>query len=181
MTRFLLLSDRCGVVDVGLSLSDERTGLSFTISAGPRQCSYPLVRVPRDLCPYFTLSDSRIPKPGGPGPYIYILQEEGGSVTPPNTGFPFCRLLYLAGPRWSYSTLPPCDQPQVNLTSIPLFFRKRKVGYKRLKLYCSPYWNQEQEQNENKLPHDKKYTPHPEERNSVTSHSRRQESTRVKN
>jgi hypothetical protein len=42
-------------------LSDERTGLSFTIAAGPRHCSHSRVRVPRDSWPYFTVSDSRPP------------------------------------------------------------------------------------------------------------------------
>jgi hypothetical protein len=46
-TRFLLLSDSCGFVDMG-RLSDERTGLPFTIAAGPRQRSHSWVRVPRD-------------------------------------------------------------------------------------------------------------------------------------
>jgi hypothetical protein len=40
------------------ALSDERTGLSFTIAAGPRQCSHSRVRVPLDSWPYFTVSDS---------------------------------------------------------------------------------------------------------------------------
>jgi hypothetical protein len=38
------------------ALSDERTGLSFTIAAGPRQRSHSRVRVP-----YFIVSDSRLP------------------------------------------------------------------------------------------------------------------------
>jgi hypothetical protein len=46
------------------------------------------------------------PQPGGPGPRIYILQEEGGPVIPPDTGFPFRRLLRLAGLRWRYLTPP---------------------------------------------------------------------------
>jgi hypothetical protein len=46
-TRFLLLSDSYMFADVG-ALSDERTGLSFTISAGPRQRSHSRFRVPRD-------------------------------------------------------------------------------------------------------------------------------------
>jgi hypothetical protein len=43
------------------ALSDETTGLSFTIAAGPRQRSYSRVRVPWDSRPYFTVSDSRLP------------------------------------------------------------------------------------------------------------------------
>jgi hypothetical protein len=45
----------------------------------------------------------------GPGPHIYIAQEQGGPVIPPGTGFPFCHPLWLAGLRWRYSspTLPP--------------------------------------------------------------------------
>jgi hypothetical protein len=39
----------------------------------------------------------RLPQPGGPGPRIYIPQEQGGPVIPPGTGFPLCRLLRLAG------------------------------------------------------------------------------------
>jgi hypothetical protein len=43
------------------ALSDEKTGLSFTIAPGPRQSSHFRVRVPWDSLPYFTLSDSRLP------------------------------------------------------------------------------------------------------------------------
>jgi hypothetical protein len=42
-------------------LSDESTGLSFTIAVGPRQRSHSWVRVPWDSRPYFTVSDSRLP------------------------------------------------------------------------------------------------------------------------
>jgi hypothetical protein len=44
------------------ALSDERTGLSFTIAAGLRQGSHSQVLVPRDSRPYFTISDSRLPQ-----------------------------------------------------------------------------------------------------------------------
>jgi hypothetical protein len=84
------------------ALSDERTGLSFTIAAGPRQYSYSRIRVLRDSWQYFTVSDSRLHQPGGPGPRIYIPQEQGGSVILPETGFLFRRLLRLAGIRWRY-------------------------------------------------------------------------------
>jgi hypothetical protein len=43
------------------SVSDERTGLSFTISAGPSQRSRSRVRAPWDSRPYFIVSDSRLP------------------------------------------------------------------------------------------------------------------------
>jgi hypothetical protein len=69
------------------ALSDERIGLPFTISAGPPQRSHSWVRVPQDWWPYFTVSDSRLPQTGGPGPRIYIPQEQGGLVIPPGTGF----------------------------------------------------------------------------------------------
>jgi hypothetical protein len=88
------------------ALPNERTGLQFTIAAGPRQCSHSRVRFPRDSWPYFTISDSRLPQPGGPGPCIYIPQEQGAPVIPPVTGFPFRRLLRLAGLRWTYFNPP---------------------------------------------------------------------------
>jgi hypothetical protein len=43
------------------ALSDETTGLSFTIAASPRQRSHSRVQVPWDSRPYFTVSGSRLP------------------------------------------------------------------------------------------------------------------------
>jgi hypothetical protein len=57
------------------ALSDERTGLPFTIADGSRQRILSWVRVPRDSWPYFTVSDSGLPQPGGTGPRIYIPPE----------------------------------------------------------------------------------------------------------
>jgi hypothetical protein len=54
-------------------------GLPFRNTAGPRQRSHSRVLVPRDSRPYFTVSDSRLHQPGGPGPRIYIPQEQRGS------------------------------------------------------------------------------------------------------
>jgi hypothetical protein len=53
------------------------------------------------------LSHTRLPQPGGPGPCIYIPQEQGGPVKPPGTGFPFFRLFRLAWLRWRYYSNPP--------------------------------------------------------------------------
>jgi hypothetical protein len=50
--HFLLLSDSCGLLMWG-ALSDERTGLSFTIATGPRQRSHFRVRVLWDSRSYF--------------------------------------------------------------------------------------------------------------------------------
>jgi hypothetical protein len=43
------------------ALSDERTGLPFTIAAGPSQRSHSRIRAPWDSRPYFTVSDLRLP------------------------------------------------------------------------------------------------------------------------
>jgi hypothetical protein len=86
-------------------LFEERTGLSFTIASGPRQRSHSQICLMRGSWPYFTVSYSRLPQPGGPDPRIYIPQEQGGPVILPGTVFHFRRLLRLAGPR--YSNPPP--------------------------------------------------------------------------
>jgi hypothetical protein len=65
------------------ALSDERSGLSFTIATGPRQ---------RGNDDHILLSDLRLPQPGGPG----------GLVLPLGTGFPFRRHLLLVQLRRSY-------------------------------------------------------------------------------
>jgi hypothetical protein len=109
-TRFLLLPV-AGIL-MWVALSDERMGLSFTIAAGPRQDSHSWFLAPRDSGPCFTVSDSTFPQPGGPGPLIYIPQEQGGPVTPPRTGFPFHRLLRHAGLRWRYSNPHPHGRPR---------------------------------------------------------------------
>jgi hypothetical protein len=88
-------------------LSDERTDLSFTIVAGPRQGSHSRVLGPRNSLSQFIVPHSRLPKPGGPIPRIYILQEQCSPVIPPGTGFPFRLLLRLSGLRWRYSNSPP--------------------------------------------------------------------------
>jgi hypothetical protein len=46
---------------------------------------------------HILLSHLRLPQPRGPSSSIYIPHEQGGPVIPPGTGFPFCRLLRLAG------------------------------------------------------------------------------------
>jgi hypothetical protein len=59
-----LRSDYCQTIACLLiwgALSGERTGLSFTISAGPCQRNHSRVPVPSDSRPYFTVSDSRLP------------------------------------------------------------------------------------------------------------------------
>jgi hypothetical protein len=59
------------------------------MAADPRKRSHSQVRVPQDSRPHFTVSDSRLPQPGGPGSRLYIPQEQGGPIIPPGTGFPF--------------------------------------------------------------------------------------------
>jgi hypothetical protein len=81
------------------AVSDERTGLPFTIAAGPSPAGL--------VTNHILLSQIRDPQRGGPGPRVYILQEQGGPIIPLGTVFPFRRLLRLAGLRRRYSNLPP--------------------------------------------------------------------------
>jgi hypothetical protein len=60
------------------ALSDERTGLPFTIAADPRKRSHSSVWVPRDSWPYFTLIFETPPTRSARCPYLY----------PPGTGWP---------------------------------------------------------------------------------------------
>jgi hypothetical protein len=70
--------------------------------------SVPLGSEPRGTQDHILLSQFlRLPQLGGPGSLIYIPQEQGGPVIPPGTGFPFRRLLRLAGLRWRYSNPAP--------------------------------------------------------------------------
>jgi hypothetical protein len=85
MTKFLLLLDSCGFVDMVRSLWREDGSVDYNCCC-LRQRSYSQVRVPRGSWPYFTVSDLRLSQPGGPGPRIYIPQEQGGPVIPPGTG-----------------------------------------------------------------------------------------------
>jgi hypothetical protein len=90
------------------ALSDERMGPPFTITAGPRQRSHSWVRVPQDSWPYFTISDSRLPQPGGSGLRIHIPEEQGCPVIPLGTGFPFRRRLqYDSNPLKVILHVPP--------------------------------------------------------------------------
>jgi hypothetical protein len=103
-TRFLLLSDSCGFCWCGaFSLTRER---ACCLQLLPALARHSQVRVRGDSWSYFSVSDSRLPQPGGPGPCIYILQEQCGPVITPDTGFPF-RRLRLAGVRCRYSNPPP--------------------------------------------------------------------------
>jgi hypothetical protein len=80
---FVLLSDSWSLLMWG-ALSDEKTGLSFTIAPVSRQRSHFRVRVPWDSWSYFTVSDSRLPCSSPP---------TGRSV------------------RWRHSTPPPHGWP----------------------------------------------------------------------
>jgi hypothetical protein len=113
-TRYYFLSECCclkfAVLFLWGALSDERTGLQFAVYSlnGPSR--------PEPVTIFYCLIwDSKIwlrshlrpPKPGGPGSRIYIPQEQGGPVIPPDTGFPLRCLLRLAGLQWRYSNPPP--------------------------------------------------------------------------
>jgi hypothetical protein len=95
MTRFLVLSDICGLHVVGLPSCREE---------GPVQFAVTLQSKSRRTHGHISLSHLRLTQPGVPGPCIYIPQEQGGSVIPSGIGFHFCSLLRLAGLRLKYLT-----------------------------------------------------------------------------
>jgi hypothetical protein len=65
---------------------------------------------------HILLSHLRLPQPGGPGPYIYIRQEEGGPVIPPGIGFHAFSRSHIATDSQSASQAPIWD-PRPTLLS----------------------------------------------------------------
>jgi hypothetical protein len=125
-TRFIFLLV-AGLLMWG-ALSDERMGLSFTIAAGPRQRSHSPVRITRDSWPYFTVSDSRFPQPGGPTPCIYIPQKQGGPIIPPGIWVPF------SSPRTTHRTTVEVFDPASTVadwtTECTPFYNLARTGNK---------------------------------------------------
>jgi hypothetical protein len=85
----MLLSEICSLVSVGHPFWREDSSAIYSVitkwSESFRTRNHTL------------LSHLRFPQPGGQVSQIYIPQEQGGSVIPPGTGFPLCRLLRLVG------------------------------------------------------------------------------------
>jgi hypothetical protein len=98
--------------------------LSFTIATGPRQRSHSQVRLRRDSWPYFTVSDSRLPQPGGPDPRIYIPAEQG--YTP--------RYWVSSCPTTSRATVEVFDPASTRYEWLASEFRVRVTL--RLEVYC---------------------------------------------
>jgi hypothetical protein len=87
-TRFLLLSDSCGFVDVGCPLWWEDGSVIYNW-CWPLPTQLFLCVSPAGLQLYFAVPDPTLSQPGGPGPCIYIPQEEDGPVIPPRHWVPF--------------------------------------------------------------------------------------------
>jgi hypothetical protein len=86
--RSLLLSNSCGFVDVERSLwRDNGSAVYNCCWSSPAQSF--LRQSPAGLVNIFYCLRFETPQPGGPGPSIYIPQEQGSPVIPPGTGFPF--------------------------------------------------------------------------------------------
>jgi hypothetical protein len=98
--------------------------VQFTVILGPKS---------RRTHDHSLRSHLKFPQPGGPGSRIYISQEQGGPVIPPGTGFPFCRLLRLAGQRWRCSNQSPdgsqsCCQNSKTKSQSKLYYDRQLVG-----------------------------------------------------
>jgi hypothetical protein len=88
------------------AVSDERTGISFTTAAGPRQRSHSRVES-RGTHDHILLSQIRdSPNAKGQVP-LFISPRNRVALILPDTGFPSRCLLRLAGLRWRYSNPPP--------------------------------------------------------------------------
>jgi hypothetical protein len=101
------------------ALSDERTGLSFTIDAGPlhRILGFES-RGTHDRILLSQIRDS--PQPGRTGPRIYIPRQQGVAVIPPLTGFPSTNSELLVHVIYS-----PGTDLTANVSSIIAFSRCR--------------------------------------------------------
>jgi hypothetical protein len=101
-TRFLLLLDHCGFVDVERPLWRGDASVVYNYSwSSPEQSFSGLI--PTGLMP--KIRDS--PNLEITSPYFYIPQEQSDPAIPPDTGFPFRRLLRLTGLRSRYWNPPP--------------------------------------------------------------------------
>jgi hypothetical protein len=80
------------------SLSDERTGLSFTIAADIRRRSHSRVRVQWDLQSYFTVSDSRLPFLSPPITCRALNQTQSQSQSQSQSYFTTDTLLPISSP-----------------------------------------------------------------------------------
>jgi hypothetical protein len=105
-TRFLLLSDSFRFVDVERLLSREAGSIVYNccwsspaqLSSGPNPAGLTTV--------FYCLKFETPPILRARSPYLYFLGTEWPSYSP-GIGFPFCRLLQLAGLRWRYSNPAP--------------------------------------------------------------------------
>jgi hypothetical protein len=105
MTRFFYLSDDCRFPDMGHPLWWEGGSVICLYScfwALPEQSL--LGRSPIELMTILIWDCHNL---WGQVPVYVSPRNRVAQLYPPDTGFPFCRLLWLAGLWWRYSNLPP--------------------------------------------------------------------------
>jgi hypothetical protein len=100
-TRFLLLSNSCGFVDVGCPLCQDDRSVIYNCCWLCQHSDF-WVWVLRDSWPYFTVSDLRFPQPEGPGPRLY----------PPGTGW-----LSYTPKQW----VPFSSPPMTRMVTVEVF------------------------------------------------------------
>jgi hypothetical protein len=109
------------------ALSNDRTDLSFTATAGPRQRSHFRVRVKRHSWSCFTVSESRLPNLQGQVP-VFISPRNKMAVYTPKYWVPFRCLLGLAGLRWSYSNPLLRGRTNNSTSKSNLHYDRRSLG-----------------------------------------------------
>jgi hypothetical protein len=101
-TRFLLLSDTCGFVDMRRPFWREDGSVIYSC-CWPSPVQSFLEPSPTGLMTIFYCLGFETPQPGVPDLRVYFPQGQCGPVITPDTGFPLYHLLRLAGLRWRYS------------------------------------------------------------------------------
>jgi hypothetical protein len=145
-TRFLLLSDSCEFVDVGRPFWREDGSVVYNCcwsspaqsSSGPSPAGF--------MTSYFTVSDPRLPQPGGQVPVFISPRNREAQLYPQALGSLFLRLLLLAGLRWRWTS----SRPKIEILRQSLLSTPQRI----VQMLCvDMWWRATSENRRTLLPH----------------------------